>query len=221
MSTTTVFTTPCWKRLLDRSLRAIAFRLALAVGLLLAAAANAGGIEVKQAALKATDDGYALAADFTIDLGPRFEEAVSRGVPLHFLLEFDLTRARWYWSNEHVAGRTLTYRLAYNALTRHYRLSAGALHQNFDSLADALRALGRITSLPVVDKGELKPGETYSAALRLSLDRSQLPKPFQVDAIANKDWQMDAKIHRWQFTTPAAAAATAPANPAPGGEGAK
>jgi len=217
MPTTTVFTTPCWKRLLERGLRAIV----LALALLLPAAANAGGIEVKQAGLKPTDDGYALAADFAIDLGPRFEEAVSRGVPLHFLLEFDLTRARWYWSNEHVAGRTISYRLAYNALTRHYRLSAGALHQNFDSLADALRALGRITSLPVVDKGELKPGEAYSAALRLSLDRSQLPKPFQVDAIGNKEWQMDAKVYRWQFTAPIAPAAAVAPVAAPSGDAAK
>lgn len=216
MPTTTVFTTPCWKRLLERSLRAVALSLAL----LAPVAAGASGIEVKQAALAPTDDGYALAADFAIDLGPRFEEAVSRGVPLHFLLEFDLTRARWYWSNEHVAGRTINYRLAYNALTRHYRLSAGALHQNFDSLADALRVLARITSLPVVDKGELKPGEAYSAALRLSLDRSQLPKPFQVDAIGNKDWQMDAKVHRWQFTAPTAPAAAAPAA-APSADAAK
>lgn len=219
MPITTVFITPCWKRLLERGLYAIV----LALALLLPAAADAGSIEVKQAALKPTDEGHALAAEFAIDLGSRFEEAVSRGVPLHFLLEFDLTRARWYWSNEHVAGRTLSYRLAYNALTRHYRLSNGALHQNFDTLADALRALGRITSLPVVDKGELKPGETYSAALRLSLDRSQLPKPFQVDAIGNKEWQMDAKVYRWQFTAPAAAATIVPAvSVAPaGGEGAK
>jgi hypothetical protein len=163
-------------------------------------AAQAGSIEPTRAQLLPTEDGYALAAEFEIDLGPRLEEAVSRGVPLHFVLEFTLNRSRWYWADEHVAGRSLAYRLSYSALTRQYRLSLGSLHQNFDSLAEALRVLGRVGRLAVADKGALKPGESYTAALRLSLDRSQLPKPFQVDAIVNRDWQVDAKILRWQFT---------------------
>jgi hypothetical protein len=205
MPTTTVSITPCWKRLLERGL----IGLLLAFAMLLPLAVQAGSIELGRAAVIPTEDGYALSADFAVDLGPRLEEAVSRGVPLHFLLEFDITRPRWYWANERVAERTINYRLAYNALTRHYRLSAGALHQNFESLADALRTLGRIVSLPVAERGALKPGESYAAAVRLSLDRSQLPKPFQVDAIGNKDWQVDTKVFRWQFTPPTASAPAA------------
>ena len=185
---------PCWKRLL--SAWSIAWLL-LAAGF-----AWAGTIEPQRAALVVTEDGYALSAEFAVDLGPRLEEAVSRGVPLNFVLEFDMTRPRWYWANEHVADYRLEYRLAYNALTRQYRLSAGGLHQNFASLPEALRVIGRVAALPVIDKGVVKSGEIYNAALRLSLDRSQLPKPFQVDAIANRDWQVDAKILRWQFTVP-------------------
>jgi len=176
----------------------------LAAALLLAAAAaRAGSIEPQRAALTSTEDGFALSAEFAVDLGPRLEEAVARGLPLYFTVEFDLTRARWYWSNEHVADRRLEYRLAYNALTRQYRLSLGGLHQSFDTLSEALRAVSRIVALRVADKGALKPGEAYSAALRLSLDRSQLPKPLQVDALANREWQVDAKVMRWQFVAPA------------------
>lgn len=183
---------PCWKNLLSAGCAAWLF--------LAATLAHAGSIEPKQAALTPTDDGYALSAEFAVDLGPRLEEAVARGVPLYFGLEFDLTRSRWYWANEHIADRKLEYRLAYNALTRQYRLSVGGLHQSFETLAEALRVISRIVSLHVADKGAVKPGETYSAALRLSLDRSQLPKPLQVDALANRDWQVDAKALRWQFT---------------------
>jgi hypothetical protein len=167
--------------------------------LLASALVNAGSIEPQRAELTATDDGYALTAEFAVDLGPRLEEAVARGLPLYFVVEFDLTRARWYWSNEHVADRRLEYRLAYNALTRQYRLSLGSLHQSFASLSEAMRVISRIASLPVVDRAAIKPGEVYNAALRLSLDRSQLPKPLQVDALANREWQVDAKVLRWQF----------------------
>lgn len=187
----------CWRNL------SLALLLAL-----WAAIAAAGSIEPLRGAVALGDDGYALSAEFAVDLGPRLEEAVSRGVPLYFNLEFTLSHARWYWADEHVAGRVVAYRLAYNALTRQYRLSVGGLHQGFATLAEALQVLSRVAALPVADKGALKIGETYSAALRLSLDRNQLPKPFQVDAIANKDWQVDAKVLRWQFS-PAAPAAEA------------
>lgn len=187
----TVFITPCWRSLLSACLTG---------GLLLAAAAaGAASIEPQRAELVATEDGYALSAEFAVDLGPHLEEVVTRGVPLNFSLEFDLKRPRWYWISEHVAARRIDYRLAYNALTRQYRLSVGSLHQNFSSLAEALRVISRIGALPVVDRAALKSGETYNAALRLSLDRSQLPKPLQVDALANRDWQIDAKVLRWQF----------------------
>jgi len=188
----TVSITPCLKRLLDA--------LLVAWLLLASALVQAGSIEPKHATLTATDDGYALSAEFTVDLGSRLEEAVARGVPLYFVLEFDLRRPRWYWVSEHVAGRRVEYRLAYNALTRQYRLSAGGLHQTFVSLTDALRVIARVGALHVVDKGVLKSGESYEAALRLSLDRGQLPKPLQVDALANRDWQVEATVLRWQFT---------------------
>jgi hypothetical protein len=84
-----------------------------------------------------------------------------------------------------------------------YRLSTGHLHQNFGSLAEALRVVGRIAALPVVDRNVIQPGESYQAAVRLSLDRSQLPKPFQVDAIMDRDLQVDTRVLRWQFVAPA------------------
>ena len=171
--------------------------------LCVAITAHAGSIEPTRAALTPGEDGYALSAEFALDLGSRLEDAVTRGVPLYFNLEFVLERNRKYWANEHVVTRNLTYRLAYSSLTRQYRLSAGSLHQNFGTLVDALRVIGRIVALPVAERALLKSGETYQAAVRLALDRSQLPKPFQVDAITDPGWQVDAKTLRWQFVAPA------------------
>lgn len=171
-----------------------------AIVLLWTAFVQAASIEPVRANLFPTDEGYALSADFAVDLGSRVEEAVSHGVPLYFNLELDVTRPRRYWVDEHVLGYALTYRLTYNALTRHYRLGTGGLNRSFDTLADALHAIGRIVALPVADKGILKPGETYQAMLRLSLDRGRLPKPFQLDAIISRDWQIDAKVLNWQFS---------------------
>lgn len=173
--------------------------LAILLGLVLALSAHAGRIEPKEAVLSANDEVYALAAEFTIDLGPRLEDAVTRGVPLYFNLEVVLERPRQYWIAEHIATRVLSYKLSYSSLTRQYRVSGGTLSQNFATLSEALRLVGRVGALPVTDKAAIKVGETYQAAVRLSLDRSQLPKPFQVDAITDRDWQVEARTLRWQF----------------------
>ena len=192
MPTMTGSTTHCWKSALS---------LGLAVWLACwAAAALAGSIDPVRANVAPSDDGYALSAEFAIDLGSHLEEAVTHGVVLTFNLEFTLARKRWYWIDEHVAGQTVTYRLSYNTLTRQYRLSVGTFHQNFASLTEALGVLGRVGALTIASANALKPGEKYNAALRLSLDKSQLPKPFQVDAIANPDWSVEAKVLRWQFS---------------------
>lgn len=177
--------------------------LCLVAGCLWAGWVLAGGIEPKSATLVADDRGHALNAEFAIDLGPRLEDAVGRGVPLNFRFEIEITRKRWYWADEHVAGRVLRYRLSYHALTRQYRLSVGNLHQNYESLSDALAMLGRIARLHVADRSELVPGEAYRVALRLSLDHDQLPKPLQIDALADSDWRVEAKTLRWEFVAAA------------------
>ena len=100
---------------------------------------------------------------------------------------------------EHVAGRVLKYRLNYQALTRQYRLTLGSLHQNYDTLDEALQALGHVARLHVVDKSALPQGEPLTVAVRLSLDQAQLPKPLQVDALADREWQVEAGILTWQF----------------------
>lgn len=188
----TVSITPCLRRRLERACLLLASLLGMG-------AALAAGIEPKSAALVPDERGLALTAGFDVQIGPRLEDAVSRGVPLDFRFEFVLTRKRRYWIDEHVAGRVVNYRLGYQALTRQYRLSLGSLHQNFDSLDEALRALGRIAQLHVVDQRLLIPGETYSAAVRLSLDHGQLPKPLQIDALADRDWRVEAKTLHWDF----------------------
>jgi hypothetical protein len=188
----TVFTVACWKRSFSRAACLLGW-------LLCAGLAWAGVIEPKSINLVPDETGQALSADFAVELGPRLAEAVERGVQLHFRLEFTLARKRWYWIDEHVAGRVLEYKLSYQALTRQYRLSQGGQQQTFDSLDDALKALSRVARLHVVDRTELIPGETYRAAARLSLDRNQLPKPLQVDALADRDWRVEARTHTWEF----------------------
>lgn len=166
-------------------------------------------IEVANPQLVHGDDGYTLSADFRFELRPRLEEAVARGVVLPFVVEYEMTRERWYWLDQTVVARTLTYSLSYHALTRQYRLSTGGLHQSFATLDEALAVLSRLRNWQVIDKGDagLRAGETYQAALRLRLDITQLPRPFQITALGNKEWNLASDWKTWSMQLPAPAEA--------------
>lgn len=187
-----VFTMRCYGKLL-RSL------LCSATLLLASVAALAGEVEIRDPQISLDEDGYVLAADFNLDFNARLEEAVTKGVILYFVTEFELTRPRWYWLDEKVASRTQTFRLSYHALTRQYRLSTGALHQSFETLDGALRMLSRLRNWSVLDKTAIKTDEIYVAGLRMRLDLTQMPKTFQVTAIANRDWNLASEWVRWSF----------------------
>ena len=177
----------------------IALLLTLFVALL-AAPVVAAEIDVRNIQLAANDEGgFSLNADFTIDFSPRLEEAVSKGLALHFLAEFELSRPRWYWFDEKVVKTSQTWRLTYHALTRQYRLSTGTLHQSFSTLDEALRVLSRIRNWAVIERERLASGESFEAALRFRLDMTQLPKPFQLEALSNRDWVLGSDWKRWAF----------------------
>lgn len=160
-------------------------------------------IEVINPQLTAAEDGYLLSADFRFELTPRLEEAVNRGVTLYFVADFELRKARWYWLDDRLVARSQSFRLYYHALTRQYRLSTGGLHQSFASLSEALRMLSRLRNWQVIEAADkLKAGETYEAGLRMRLDTSQLPRPFQMTALGNKDWSLASDWKTWMATLP-------------------
>jgi hypothetical protein len=85
-------------------------------------------------------------------------------------------------------------------LTRQYRLTSGLLSQQLNSLEEVEHQLARVVSRPVIAKDALSPGSRYEAAVRLRLDVTQLPKPFQISALASRDWSLQSDWHRWSFT---------------------
>jgi hypothetical protein len=148
---------------------------------------------------------------------------LSRGIPIYFVAEFSLTHARWSWleSAQHglvsiiphyfvdkspmkrwtwldkdIFKGEQTFKLSYSVLTGRYRISRGALFQNFASLEDALNMLTRQSST-VISAALMKKDGNYMAAARLRLDIAQLPKPLQVNALTDSDWTLDSDWYRW------------------------
>ena len=95
-------------------------------------------------------------------------------------------------------------RLAYQPLTRRWRLNVNsgaaaassgvglALNQSYDTLAQALSAIKRIAKWRVADAGDLDPAARYKLDFRFRLDLGQLPRPFQIGALGQSDWDISA-----------------------------
>lgn len=181
-------------------------QLLLACCLLIASAlcarpALAGdGIEFIDAALQATDEGYALSSNFSVELTHPLEDALMRGIPLYFKLQLEVSRPRWYWFDDVAIRASRSLRLSYNVLTRQYRASIdGSLHRNFSRLDDMLGLLRHTGRWLVAEPGALKPDASYSVAVQLSLDVSQLPKPIQVTALGSGEWRVSSGWARFAY----------------------
>jgi len=156
-----------------------------------AGATLANGIDVRKAVVSAAEEGYYLEAELDVRLTPFLDDALHKGVPLYFALDFELIRSRWYWTNEKVALVQLQQRLAFNTLTRQYRVGSGSLYQNFTSLKEALDYMSRLRRRLDLEPGSLRKDTSYAAALRMRLDAAQLPKPFQLQTGRNRDVSSD------------------------------
>ncbi len=161
--------------------------------------ARADEIEVRGARLAAAEDGLALSAEFEFEFNPRLAEVVANGVPLYFVVEFELTRKRWWWFDEKAVAKRMQLRLSFHPLSRQYRLSTGLLQQNYARLEEALAVMKRVRNWVVVDRATPLAEGNYEAALRMRLDVTLLPKPFQLSAITSRELTLDSEWRRFAF----------------------
>jgi len=171
----------------------------LACVLMLAPSAHAEGVEIVQAHLEQSDDGYKLSSTFAFDLNHGLEDVINKGVALFFTTEIELKRPRWYWFDDTAVTESQTVRVQFNVLTRQYHVSINDRpQQRFSTLEDALSLVRRPSRWVVADIGKLKIGVTYNVAVRMKLDLAELPKPFQVHALNSSDWRLSSD---WKYFT--------------------
>lgn len=186
---------------LARAWQRLAWAAVLLLGLFVAPV-RAYAPDIQQMQLQRTTDALYLSARLKLQPGPGVEDALLKGVPLYFVWSSDVYRHRWYWSDKRVASATRTLRLVYQPLTRRWRLSlanegssgAGlqyALHQNFDSLAQAMAAVGRMARWKIADASRLNEDDTHRVEWGFRLDLALLPRPFQIGMASQPEWVME------------------------------
>lgn len=176
--------------------------ISLIIGLLLCSMcmAQAEGIVARRAEAELTSDGQlSVSTRFQSRLTNSLSDALAQGVVFSFRLEFELTRPRltayylsvreWFDPNA-----TISFKLSYQSLTNRYRVSIGSLSSYYATLSEALNAVGAIQGWRVLDSGTLDPKSPgkVSGRVRLLLDISELPKPFQLNAFGSSDWSLSS-----------------------------
>lgn len=163
--------------------------------------AGTSSLDIKTAELVAADDTYVLNADFEIDFNTQMEEAINKGVPLNFLIEFQLVVPHKYWFDDEIETHLIRLSLSYHALTRQYLVNITQNKQShqraFETINEALIELSHLRDWKVLDKNLIEKGVTYKAALLMRLDQKKLPKALQVEALSSEAWDLSSEKFEW------------------------
>jgi len=190
---------PCLKRLHFERLIC-----ALSVGLLVWVNASVNAqtlVEATPFDIERSSEELSLTTQLQFELSPAVEDALLRGVPIYFKAEANVFKERWYWYDKSVVSASRHYKLAFQPLTRRWRINAGGggasnagqglgLSQSFDNLSGALEFIKRIAKWRIAGPGELETSVRYRLDFRFQLDLSQLPRPFQIGILGQPDWDI-------------------------------
>lgn len=198
----TAFILHCWKRVWPK-LAVLLVCTCLCWSSLRVAHAQSTGAEVSQFQVERNAEGVFLTASVRFDLPTAVEDALLKGVPMVFVAEAEIFRDRWYWYDKRLLSAVRQLRLAYQPLTRRWRLNVAsgvisanslgvALNQSFDSLPEALAALRRISRWKIADSADIDPDLKHTIVYSFRLDLAQLPRPFQIGVLGQAEWDISA-----------------------------
>lgn len=157
-------------------------------------------VEIAQFHIDRSGEELSLTAHLQFELSGVVEEALLKGVPVFFRADAEILKERWYWYDRSIVAVTRHYKLAYQPLTRRWRVSVGnsggggqglALGQGYDSLSHAIDSVKRITKWRIAALNDIEPSGRYRLDFRFQLDVAQLPRPFQIGVLGQSDWDIN------------------------------
>ena len=154
-------------------------------------------IQINSADLQLQEEHYVLNADVDMDFDEAIEAAINKGVPLNFVIEFQVVSPRKYWFDDEIVTTSSSVSLSYHALSRQYLVNRGSHQKSFESLNEAKDELAQLVNWRVFDKSLIEKAGVYNAALLIRLDQTKLPKAIQVDAIGSEKWNLISQKFEW------------------------
>lgn len=198
------FSTPYFAKRLQTEWVRLLHAAVFAVSLLsMPAAWSQNAVELPNLRVEQNADGLYLSASLNFELTAAVEAALLKGIPMNFVAEAQVFRDRWYWYDKNVSVATRTVRLAYQPLTRRWRVNvssvaaeevgAASLSQNFEQLQDAMGVVRRIARWKIADGNEVDVDSRHNVEFRFRLDTTALPRPMQIGITGNSEWNLSVQ----------------------------
>ena len=158
-------------------------------------------VELQTLKIEQSEGSVYASMQWNFALPTPLEDALYKGVALYFVAEVEVTRERWYFYDKKLLAAQRHMRLSFLPLTRRWRVnvasqpitSAGlgmSLGQSFDTLEDALQSIRRIAQWNIGNASDLEPEAKQNIAINFKLDLTQLPRPMQIGAAGQSDWNI-------------------------------
>ena len=188
------------KSLLRWAALCIAWLAALCLTTLTARAAEPA-VELQNLKIEQSEGAVYASMQWNFQLPAPLEDALYKGVALYFVADIEVTRERWYFYDKKLLSAQRHMRLSFLPLTRRWRVnvasqpfsSAGlgmSLGQSYDNLDDALQSIRRIAQWNIGNASDLEPEAKQNIAISFKLDLTQLPRPMQIGAAGQNDWNI-------------------------------
>jgi hypothetical protein len=201
------FTTHCWKNFLRlESLFLSGLKrgrwLCLGLSLTLASVAQADTpVELQGLKLERQDTALYMSGSWQFEMPAALEDALLKGITLYFVTEVEISQERWYVYNQRVARAERHVRLFYQPLTRRWRVNISpqpfnvsglgmSLGQSYDTAEEAMAAVRRIVQWRIANAADYNPDAKQTISINFKLDLKQLPRPLQIGAAGQSDWNI-------------------------------
>jgi len=219
---TTAFITHCWKNCLrldalflsglKRGRQWGAVLLGIACLACASVAQADTPVELQGFKLERQEAALYMSGNWRFDLPAALEDALLKGITLYFVTEIDINQERWYVYTQRVAHAERHVRLFYQPLTRRWRVNTSpqpfnvsglgmSLGQSYDTAEEALSAVSRIVQWRIANASDVNPEAKQTININFKLDLKQLPRPLQIGATGQSDWNIQfSKTQRLELT---------------------
>lgn len=201
------FTTHCWKNFLRlESLFLSGLKrsrwLCLALSLMLGGVAQADTpVELQDLKLDRQDTALTMSGTWQFELPATLEDALLKGITLYFVTEVDINQERWYVYTQRVAHAERHVRVFFQPLTRRWRVNISpqpfnvsglgmSFGQSYDTAEEAMSVVRRIVQWRIANTTDYNPDAKQTISINFKLDLKQLPRPLQIGAAGQSDWNI-------------------------------
>jgi len=185
-----------------QSARRLCVWLCVALSLVVPSLAQADTpVELQALKLERQDSALYMSGTWQFEMPAALEDALLKGITLYFVSEVNISQERWYVYNQRVAHAERHVRLFYQPLTRRWRVNISpqpfnvsglgmSLGQSYDTAEEAMGAVRRILQWRIADASDYNPDAKQSININFKLDLKQLPRPLQIGAAGQSDWNI-------------------------------